>query len=215
MTEKYDYELSNKFTEEYRKNGFVNFLRAKIESPIRVANYIFWYIIDLMVIKNNWFLRLYPNGWITSVRKEVDMAHISKADRVLHIGCGPYPITSVSVNKICGASIVTIDRNPKAVKLAKKYIKSRNIKNIKVIYTDGMDYSAKDFDVVILTNSVAPREKVLNNIFKTAKSNCRIICREQDITKDSFEKYVLRKKIVIAGWVKHASWISYLVFKTL
>ncbi len=212
-------ELQKNFLFEQRDNyeikdfdSFFYNLKKKANF-LRLTNHLFWYLVDLMIIKNNKFLSLYPSGWENVLHEEIEMAKISKDDRVLHIGCGPYPITSVVIGKMSKASIVAIDRNRKAVKLANEYITKKNIEGIKVIHSDGKDFSSKDFDVVVVTSSVIPREKVLKNVFETAKNNCRIICREVDLVKNPLKRYIFNKKeLFIEDQIEHRlKWNSYLV----
>lgn len=214
MKKKHVYEQKNSFTKENHTRDFLDFLSEKKENLIRIKNYIYWYVVELMIIKHEFFLKLYPKGWKNLFRKEMEMAHISKNDRVLHIGCGPFPITAITIEKMTDASVVAIDNNHKAVELAKKYIKKRNIKNIKIELGNGTNYPAKDFDIIIITNAVVPRKQVLDNIFKTSNSNCKIICRETEHTKNSIKKYISFYEGIISKKIEdNVNWNSYIILK--
>jgi len=215
MKAKYAYKQRTNLM-KIRRNAFVHplYVESRQEKLMRVKNYVYWYIIDMMIAKKDVFLKLYPSNFEKSVEEEIDMASISKNDRVLHIGCGSYPITAIVIEKITGAFVVALDRKYAAVELAEKYRKDKNIKNIKIEYGDGIKYSAKDFDVIIITSIVMPRKEVLDNIFKTSNRNCRIICRELDDAKNSSKRYILFNGVIIKRKIKPGgNWISYLITK--
>ena len=185
------------------------------ENAYRRLIFFIWFLIDMMIIRHEFFYRLYPSELKTSVEKEIFSANISKNDRVLHIGCGPYPITAIFIEKIIGAYVVGIDNKPIAVELAKKYIQSKKIKNIEIEYASGEDYSASNFDSIIITSTTYPRKEILENIIRTAKEDCIIICRELSNT-DSLIKSIINSStdLYIIKKINHSlNWSSYLIKK--
>jgi len=190
--------------------------REKTEDLIRKKNSIYWYLVELMITKNNRFYRLYPNAYIESVRKEIEIANITKEDKILNIGCGPFPNTAIIISEITGAKVVAMDKNKFSTILAKKYLNDKNIKNTEIRLGDAINYPMKDFDVILITNCATPRKKIIENVLKKSKSDCRIICREVKNTKSSIREYVFLCGGTIKKEIKHDSgwgWYSYLILK--
>ena len=57
------------------------------------------------------------------VEGEIRLANITQADKVLNIGSGPIPATSILLDRKTGASITCIDIDKKTVEQAKKFLK--------------------------------------------------------------------------------------------
>ena len=93
------------------KNNFMVFLLKK-------QIIFFWIFIDNIAYKFEIIAKLYDKLISTVYKNEYKASNISNEDKVLHIGCGAYPLTEMTLSRITGAKIVGIDRNPKAIKLA-------------------------------------------------------------------------------------------------
>lgn len=157
---------------------------------------------------------MYENYMRAALKEEVIMADITKNDRVLHIGCGFYPITAILLSNKTGASVTGIDRNQNAIQVAEKHLQKRNIKNVEVKYGDGINYSGRNFDVIIITSSVTPIIKVLKNILKNSDKDCKIICREFITNKDAINQSLNDSFDVTLKKIKQKSgWNSYLILK--
>jgi SAM-dependent methyltransferase len=141
---------------------------------------IFWYMIDFIACRIKRFAKFYENIISKEYEKEGKMFNLSKSKNILHIGCGSYPVTAITLAKLNGGKVVAIDRNPRAIKLAAKIINKKKLQNSIVINKgDGRSYPVDKFDTIIISSCSIPKIEILNNIFKTAKLNCKIIVREQ------------------------------------
>lgn len=109
------------------------------------------------------------------VEKEIKEANITSGDKVLHIGCGSLPYTALIISQKTKARVVAIDNDPRAVKQASYYIKSKN-NTVKVMHGDGKNFSVKEFDVILVSHGVIPKEIILRNIYASMK-NQRLIFR--------------------------------------
>ena len=68
-----------------------------------------------------------------------------------------------------GAKIVVVDKDPKAVEIARRVIKRYNMEDqIKVKLADGINISAVDYSVIHVALQVCNRTKVLQNILSKA-----------------------------------------------
>jgi precorrin-6B methylase 2 len=192
------------------KDSFINIQSNKTGKIERLAislikkflNY-FWEIVDILSYKNEKAAEFYAKSIGENYKTEYESCGISKKDRVLHIGCGAYPLSEIALAKLFNAQVVGIDKNPKVVKLADRVISKMKLdKIIKVEHGNGTNYPVDKFDVIIVSSCSLPKAKILENVFKIAKKPSTIIVRELDIATNgildyvnSYEDIVLEKKI--------------------
>ena len=116
---------------------------------------------------------------------------LTKNDKILHIGCGAYPLTAITIAEQIGAKIVGIDKKFKNVRRAEIIVNKKNLQNkIKIELGNGTDYNFEKFDAIIFSSVVSPKTKILENILKTASSETKIIVRELDLSVDSVKKFI-------------------------
>lgn len=157
----------------------------------RKIAYCYWNIIDNLAYKMDKIADLYENTISKEYEKEYEKFDIQKDSNILHIGCGAYPITAMTITKINGAKIVGIDKNPRSVKLAKKMIHKKKLQSkVTIEQGDGENYPIDRFDTILVSGCSYPREKILKHIFETAKNNSKIIVREPHKTAKSLIKYI-------------------------
>jgi len=164
----------------------------------------YWKIIDFLAYNFEKIASNYENDISKEYEKETDIFETSKAQNILHIGCGAYPVTAMTLAKMDCKNIVAIDRNPRAVKMANKIISKKNIyDNIKIETGDGRFYPLDKFDAIIISSNSTPKIDILNHVFNKANQNCKIIVRElrgisKIVTKfiNSFPNIKLVKKII-------------------
>jgi precorrin-6B methylase 2 len=161
--------------------------KLSINFPIIAKDYIFFYeeLVD----------------------KEIKLANITKKDKILNIGCGPVPATSLLISKKTGAKITCIDINEGVIKQAKEFLKNQGIKDIKLEHGDGTQYSANEFDIIFISWGVDPLTSILKNVIKTMKNDARIVIRAPE---SSNFYYLLEKeldeKIKVEKIVTHPSY---------
>lgn len=118
------------------------------------------------------------------VSREIEMAKVEAETRVLHIG-GGIPFTAITIARQTGARVVVLDNNPGVVNAARRCVENYRLNGkVRVIFADGVDFSASDFDVIIISISATPKEEVLANVFATCSLKARIVCRS---ARRSFE----------------------------
>lgn len=118
-------------------------------------------------------------GWRKPIfLKEIKMANVSSKDKVLHLGCGFLPTTSILIAEEINAKVVGIDNNRNSIRFAKKFIEKYGLSDlVKIEYGDGMDYSVHDFDVIFIAINVWPFDSILWHLSSQIKKDARIICR--------------------------------------
>ena len=140
---------------------------------------LFWHCIDRIACRIEKVAELYDKSVGTEYRKEREKFDLSKAKNVLHIGCGSYPITAMTLAETNHTNIVTIDTNCKSVKLANDVIHRGNfVGKITAAVGDGTKYPLEEFDTIIVSGCSVPKIEVTEYILKNAKPQSRIIIRE-------------------------------------
>jgi len=155
---------------------------------------IFWKVVDSLACKSNFISNKYENIIGKEYKEEYKQFKIPDYQKVLHIGCGAYPLTEITLSELPGKEIVGIDKNPKAIVCANKIIQKRRLENkITIKHGNGINFPIKGFDFIIISSCSYPKEKILENIFNNADKNCIIIFRDIDSEffniMDFIEKY--------------------------
>lgn len=182
------------------KTGKIEIL---VISLIKKSLNYFWEIVDFLSNKNEKAAELYERSIGKEYRIEYEACNISNGDRVLHIGCGAYPLSEIAFARLFNTHVVGIDKNPKVVELADEVISSLKLdKKIKIEHGNGTNYPVDKFDIIIVSSCSLPKAKILENVFKLAKRPSTIIVRELDIATDgildyvnSYDDIVFQKKI--------------------
>ncbi|KAA0002433.1 MAG: class I SAM-dependent methyltransferase [Thermoplasmata archaeon] len=112
------------------------------------------------ILSTNFFGRLYTKFFEKMTLDEFEMVEIKKGNKVLHVGCGAVPNTLLILAGNMEAHFVGIDRDKKAVEKARGMVKKYELdKKIKIEKGDAMTYPLSNFDVIIISLGVEPREK--------------------------------------------------------
>jgi D-arabinose 1-dehydrogenase-like Zn-dependent alcohol dehydrogenase len=160
-------------------------LISKINWKRKIYCYIFTYL-EFLAIKFDFFNKLFMKCRKPAVLNEIKKAKISSTDKVLLIGCGIFPSTSLVITEETNVKLTCIDNNIKAVKLAQLYIAKKNIDDkIDIKFGDGINYQVQDFDIIFITINVWPINQILNHLTKSMKTGSKLICRgiKNDILK--------------------------------
>lgn len=159
--------------------------RFVVDLYTRMGNY-FWKCTDSLSCKMEKIAKIYEKSIGKEYEKESKIFDISGAKSILHIGCGAYPITVITLAKISGAKIVGIDRNPKSIKLARNVIQEKNLsKRITIEQGDGTNYPVEEFDTIIISGCAFPKQQILEHVFENAKSGSKTIFRISGLSSKS------------------------------
>jgi len=141
---------------------------------------IFWKIIDNLSFKLVKLGKFYDKSISNNYIRETKIFDLSKSKNILHIGCGAYPISTIVLSNFTKANIVGIDINPKSVEKATEIIKEKGLgKKIQIKQGDGTSFPIESFDTIIVSSCSVPKSKILEHLFKSSKTNCKIILRER------------------------------------
>ncbi len=121
--------------------------------------------------------RIYLKAYQTIVFKEIKLAKIGCKTKVLHIG-GGIPYTATIIAASTGAEVVVLEIDAAVMHTARTWLKKYGYEDkIKITLADGASFSAADFDVIIISLTIAPKEVVLANVFNTCRVGTRIVYR--------------------------------------
>ncbi len=191
----------------------------KNEKLVSKRGNIFWHLVDRLASRSDFIAKLYEKTVGKEYRKEKEEFSLKKSKKVLHIGCGSYPITALTLSDISDIKVVTIDQNKKSVDIANQVIKRKNLeKKISAKNGEGGKYSLQDFDTIIISGCSVPKIQVIYHVFENAKKNSRIIIREA-LFKDMIINIIKnRKDLKLEKKIKNrafptSSWESLLIYK--
>jgi precorrin-6B methylase 2 len=181
---------------------------------------LFWKLIDWLSFHFNRLAKLYDMTVGNEYRKERNSFDISKAKRVLHIGCGSYPITAMVVAEKGDVKVTTIDDDAKAIKRANIVLDRKHLNGkVKAVFGNGTDYPLYDFDTIIISGCAVPKEEIFERVVKDANSNSNIIIRSSFTDVESIIKNMNPKHDVsIEKKIKNhlfprSDWDSYYIKK--
>jgi len=198
------------FTDNKKTKNAIAFINWK--KTISCYKYSF---LEFLATKISFFYNLLM-GWRTPIfLKEIKIAKVSNKDKVLHLGCGLLPATSILVAKKTKAKVIGIDNNKNFIKSTKKFVDKHGLSNlIKIEYGDGVEYPVHDFDVIFIAINVQPFDTVLKHLSLQTKKDTRIICRGMNDDIINFiEKGELSDTFSIEAKLQHPKTQSILLMK--
>jgi precorrin-6B methylase 2 len=144
----------------------------------KLSNF-FWEVADTWSYKNNKIAQRYNDSIEEEYQKECATCGLSLNAKVLHIGCGAYPLTQIVLARCCSGALVGIDKNPLAVQRAQEVIQRHHLQNrITIRQGNGIEYPVDDFDLILISSCSLPKVQILEHLFKEAKHQSTIIVRE-------------------------------------
>lgn len=156
---------------------------------------LFWKWVDILSFKLDKIANMYVEHVSKEYIREFNMFNIHDAENILHIGCGSYPITALTLYGLNGGNITGIDRSKKAVERAEYLIAEKHYNDrVKIMVGDGSEYSPEGFDTIIISGCSIPKLKVLENLINKAKPKSRIIVRESCNVSNVVSKYIEEQK---------------------
>jgi len=161
-----------------------------------ISNYL-WTVVDILSHDNEKTAERYERSVGREYKNECKAFNISKGKKILHIGCGSYPLTEMTIVRLFEVDVVGIDKNTKAVKRANEVILKKQFdKKITIKQGNGVDYPVEEFDMIIVSSCALPKTDILNHVFTKAKKNSIIIIRGLDTSTDEFLDYINEYKYI-------------------
>jgi len=204
-------QINSKFRQKF-KNFFyliLNEFSNKFDNNFlkKISDIIFIFS-EKITLKLDYFLKYYISYYNDMMNKEIKLGSISRSDRVVHIGCGSIPASSILIAQKTGAKIVGIDKDKKTVKNAKSCIKKLNLSDkIQIENVDALDFSFDNYDIILVAHGIRPITKFLKYlsgriskktiiIFRTFSDDSGNLSKSDEIVCELFniEKIVRHEK---------------------
>lgn len=173
-------------------------LKFQVE-PFKNLMNILYIIFEIVACKFKILSENYLKLYDEIVEKEITIAKISPKDKILVIGGGSLPATPILIAKKTKANVISIDKDPNAIKNASKYLKNHNLDGkIKLKHADGKDFPIENFNVIFVSYGIKKNTKILEYLSKYIQYNTLIIYRS---TSDSIN-HIEKKKIYLSTLFK-------------
>lgn len=110
--------------------------------------------------------------------KESRRAEIGPSSRVLFVGCGALPVSSIALAVTTGCRIDAIDTDRESVCFAKSMVEKLGLtRHIQVLRGDGGVLSAEGYTHVTLASLVPKKKEILENLADTLPVGGRVLLR--------------------------------------
>jgi 16S rRNA G527 N7-methylase RsmG len=178
-------------------------------------------IVEKILIKFKKLHPLYFSFYDDMIQKEINLANISKDDKILHIGSGPIPASSILLAKISGAQVTSVEKNLQSVKQALSLICEIGISDkVQIQYTDAIHFPVEKFDIIVISQGISSYKELLEYISKSMKDDARVIFRTSSslngeiAQSDLFIKELFNVRKIVAQ-EKNGLLISILLLKKM
>ncbi len=123
-------------------------------------------------------------GWIytklfyqSMLEKEIVLSGIVPGMKVIHIGCGPLPMTAVHLAEF-GAQVTAVDMQDSILKQAAQFINRRQLcDRINLLKGCGTSFDFSGYDAIWFSLHVNPITKVIQRACRSMDTDARIIFR--------------------------------------
>ena len=154
--------------------------------------------LDILSHQNDKIAQYYERSIGKEYESECKAFHILKGKKILHVGCGSYPLTEMTIAKLFDVNVVGIDKNMRAVQRAHEVILKKHFdKKITIEQGNGTEYPVEKFDMIIVSSCALPKKGILNHVFEKAKKNSTIIIRDLDIATNEILDCIHEHKNII------------------
>lgn len=151
--------------------------KIKAGSLKNFSDYLFIFI-EKIVVKFPSFLSSYITYYQDIVENEIRLARITAQDTILHIGCGSLPATSLLISQKKGSHTIGIEKNLSSVRDAQYCVKVMHQEHLlQIIQSNALDYPMNTSNVIIISQGIEPRYKVLTYIANNIQPETRVLFR--------------------------------------
>jgi len=144
-------------------------------------------LLSLVNIILNWIEHLGARGdrcgrWYRDrfyrrlVERELKSITLKPGAMVLHIGCGPLPMTALYLAEM-GFQVKAIDYDPAAVRSAHQVVRQSHAESITVWEADGRDIDCSPFDAVWVSLVVGDKQRIVVQALRTLRPGAPVLYR--------------------------------------
>lgn len=152
---------------------------------------------DPFMQSSNPVLQSYLQRFDSIAKQEILLSNMKETDRVLFIGGGAFPITSINYVRYANADVSCVERIPEVKATADQVVSSLKLENkLHVILEDGQKINCSSFDVIIVGVLARPKKAIIENILLHAKKNARVLCRTTFGVRSAFCPPLLKEDVL-------------------
>jgi len=135
------------------------------------------------------------------VEREIQLAGISRHDRVLCVGGGAFPATAMEICRKTGAAVDVLDCDADAVYHARELLRKMGMWQIFVHHGCGQTFDPTPYTVIHVALQVRGRDKILENLKRKAMDDTRVLVR---LPREGLERFYDRTcDSLQASWSRH------------
>ncbi len=199
---------------------FLEKISVKLDADkLKNFNDLMFIFVENIIVNLEKIIPVYLDFYKSMTENEIRLANITNEDKILHIGCGSIPATSIYIVKKIAPDITAIDKNLQSIKKAQKLLlKLKLFSKIHTIHADALDFPLEKFNLIIISLGVKTYPEVLRYISQNMRSDAQVILRTSSsvdgnlVKKDLFLKDIFKIDKIIPQ-KKNGLMISLLLFK--
>lgn len=139
-------------------------------------------IITKQLSKKLSFLELFDNDIskesYLQTNREMQMLDFKKCKKMVIVGCGCLPETMLYIYENTPIKeIIGVDNHQEAIYIAGEMIRNQGLTDIHLLHENSVNYDYKDADIVLISNMMAGKKKILDRIVNTSQDNIQILVR--------------------------------------
>ena len=138
-------------------------------------------------------LPLYIDYYNDIIDQESNIAQITSISKVLHVGCGSIPASSILLAEKTKASIIGMDKDDRAIRNAEICLQNLGMsQKVKVKKTDSLEMDLSEFDVILISQGIIPKEDFMQKLADKLSVDTIVILRSfsQDELLDSSDNFL-------------------------
>ncbi len=124
------------------------------------------------------FARIYSKLFYKKmVTREIALSEITPGMRVLHVGCGPFPMTAMMLARF-GARVTAADIDPNALILARRVLERNGLSSgIRLVSGCGSSLDFSGYQAVWISLHVQPMQKVIIRALDNTPPEAAVVFR--------------------------------------
>ncbi len=136
--------------------------------------------IEHLVTTHPLLFSVFSKCYISIIKSELKLAHVTSEDHILFIGGGPCPCSAILMHQLSGAKITVIDQNIDCIQLANRLIHHLGIPEdrFRILHHQGETIDASPYSLIHMALQIYPKDKVLEQIKNTKSPESRVLVRQ-------------------------------------
>ena len=139
------------------------------------------------------------------IERELAICGLKPGERVLQLGCGPFPITALALAEH-GCHVTAVDRDRSALAAAARVLQAREANGvpgrIELHRSEGAELPYGGYAAVIVALHVRPKRQVLRRILETADPGTRVLYRNPRALLRGVYERVTPEQLGLSGIAK-------------